>query len=281
TKGVFLSDQYFEDRLIHATHHLKGFRKLTGKNIPENTLELGTGWYPVVPVSLFLSGVSEVCSIDISKLTNKERLITTLMKFKEYLNDPEKKKLFSEIQINQERLLRLSELTGMASTLTEKEITDALHLRLEIINATNTGYPEHTFDLVHSNNTFEHIYPEVLKKILFEFNRITRKKTGVNSHFIDMSDHFAHFDTSISIYNFLKFSESQWKWIDNSIQPLNRLRFPDYIQMYRDLNIPVSYYENRPGDITQVRALKIDSSFKKYNPEELAISHSHIYSLSM
>lgn len=280
TKGVYLSDEYFEDRLAHAANHLKGYTQLTGKSIPERTLELGTGWYPVVPFTLFLCGSSQIHSIDISKLTNKERLITTLLKFKEYFDDSEKKKHFVSIPFLPDRLQLFNQLTENATTLSEAEISECLNLKLSVTDATKTNYENNYFDLVHSNNTFEHVYPEVLKKILVEFNRITKKKSGVNSHFIDMSDHFAHFDKTITIYNFLKFSEGEWKWIDNSIQPLNRLRFADYISMYNELNIPVSFFENRPGDISEVKSLEIDSAFKKYSFEEIAISHSHIYSLN-
>jgi len=91
TKGVYLSDEYFEDRLIHAANHLKAYKNLSGNLIPERTLELGTGWYPVVPFMLYLCGSKEIHSIDIASLTNKERLITTLRKFELYFNDPNKK----------------------------------------------------------------------------------------------------------------------------------------------------------------------------------------------
>ncbi len=56
TKGVYLSDEYFEDRLIHAANHLKGSKKLSGNTVPDKTLELGTGWYPVVPIVFYLCG---------------------------------------------------------------------------------------------------------------------------------------------------------------------------------------------------------------------------------
>lgn len=280
TKGVYLSEEYFEDRLIHATNHLKGFKNLTSTTTPERTLELGTGWYPVVPFTFYLCGVNEIHTIDISKLTSKERLITTLLKFKEYINSSEKKTFFEELPINPQRLQSFKNLIEVSSTLTEQQIADRLNLKLKIIDATKTDYQNDYFDLVHSNNTFEHVYPEILKKILMEFSRITKKRNGVNSHFIDMSDHFAHFDKSITIYNFLQFSESKWKWIDNSIQPLNRLRFPDYINLYKGLNLPISYFENRPGSLEEVNSIEIDSLFKKYSPIEIAISHPHIYSMN-
>lgn len=280
TKGVYLSDEYFEDRLIHAANHLKGYKKLSEITVPEKTLELGTGWYPVVPFAFYLCGSNEIHSIDIASLTNKQRLITTLEKFKEHLNDPGKKQFFDSMPINQQRLTKFNQLIRNAANLSESEILNNLNIHLSIIDAGKTNFQSGYFDLVHSNNTFEHVYPSVLKKILTEFFRITKKHKGVMSHFIDMSDHFAHFDKSITIYNFLQFSTGQWKWIDNSIQPLNRLRFPDYSSMYQSLNIPVSSVENRPGNINEVNSLRIDTSFKKYSAQELAISHSYIFSLT-
>jgi hypothetical protein len=278
TKGVNLSDEYFEDRLLHASNHLKGYRELSNLQIPEKTLELGTGWYPVVPFMFFLCGSREIHSIDIARLSNKERLVTTINKLAAALNDREKKHLFKTFDIIPERLSIFNELAINAPSRSETEILKELRLHFSVTDARATNFQDDYFDLVHSNNTFEHVYPEILKNILHEFARVTKKKSGVMSHFIDMSDHFAHFDKSITIYNFLRFSEDQWKWIDNSIQPMNRLRLPDYIQMYKELNIPVSLLENRPGRIRELESVKIDKTFSKYTKEENAISHSYVFS---
>jgi ubiquinone/menaquinone biosynthesis C-methylase UbiE len=136
----------------------------------------------------------------------------------------------------------------------------------------------HSIDLVHSNNTFEHVYPEILKDILREFARVT-KKEGLQSHFIDMSDHFAHFDKSITIYNFLKYSCKTWdKIIDNNVQPQNRWRFAQFINLYHHLDIPVSDSIVRKGDLEALKTVKIHSEWKQYSSEELAISHCYIFS---
>ena len=132
-------------------------------------------------------------------------------------------------------------------------------------------------DLIISNNTLEHIYPDVLIPILEEFIRLI-KSGGVQSHFIDMSDHFAHFDKSISIYNFLKFSNRQWKVIDNKIQPQNRLRYDDYIEIYGKIGMPVSKTKFRAGDSESLKSFNISKEFEKYSIERLAISHCYITS---
>jgi len=80
TKGVNLTDDYFYDRLGHARDHIKGFQKYSDKSIPATCLEIGTGWYPIVPVSFFILGADKIYSVDVSSLTSKERLRTTLTK---------------------------------------------------------------------------------------------------------------------------------------------------------------------------------------------------------
>jgi len=82
---------------------------------------------------------------------------------------------------------------------------------------------DNNIQLISSNNTYEHIYPEVLGGIIQRMWALLAPG-GIMSHFIDMSDHFAHMDRGIDIYNFLRFSEKQWDLIDNRIQPQNRWR---------------------------------------------------------
>ena len=44
-----------------------------GPGPPSLALELGTGWYPVVPVGLALTGVTRVVTVDVSSLLSPER----------------------------------------------------------------------------------------------------------------------------------------------------------------------------------------------------------------
>jgi hypothetical protein len=93
------------------------------------------------------------------------------------------------------------------------------------------------------------------------------------SHFVDMSDHFAHFDQAISIYNFLKFSDKQWQLIDNSVQPQNRWRLPDYLKLYDKLNLKILKLNTRKGSPELLSTIKINRKYKEITLEDLAISH--------
>jgi hypothetical protein len=275
TKGVFLSDEYFYDRMLHAQAHLEAFKKYSGKAIPRTSLELGMGWYPVVPISFFLVGTEQMYSADISFLTSKERVKTTIEKF---IQIEEKGVLKIHLPIKKERYARLTQILEDYETLSLEDILQQLKLTYLIEDARKISLPDSSIDIVHSNNTFEHIYPEILVPILKDFRRVVRKGDGVMSHAIDMSDHFAHFDKSINIYNFLQFSDSKWKWIDNSIQPQNRLRFDDYVNIYKDLNIPITEESHRPGRLDELKDIELDKKYRSHPLERLAISHCHLIS---
>jgi cyclopropane fatty-acyl-phospholipid synthase-like methyltransferase len=134
------------------------------------------------------------------------------------------------------------------------------------------------FDLVTSNNTFEHIYPQVLEPILRNLHDL-HKAGGIQSHFIDLSDHYAHMDGSINIYNFLRYSDSAWRIIDNSVQPMNRWRMPDYRQLYTKVGAQIIAENHRQGDVEALRSIPLADRFKAYSDAENAISHGYITSV--
>lgn len=248
------------------------YQKYSGKSFPENSLEIGTGWYPVVPIAFFLAGTTKIYSVDITFLTSKQRVKTTIEKF---LESFENGRLKEYVAVNDERMRALKDLFANYDSYTLQEVLQKLNVTYLVEDARKLSLPSDSIDLINSNNTFEHIYPEILIPILKEFKRVAKKQQGVMSHAIDMSDHFAHFDKSISIYNFLRFSATQWAWIDNSIQPQNRLRFSDYQKIFSDLKIPICEQTFRPGNIAEVEQTPMAKSFSAMRIEDVAISHSY------
>jgi hypothetical protein len=276
TKGVYLTEEYIIQRLELAKDHIDAYKNFSTKSIPISCLEIGTGWYPIVPISFFLIGSEKIYSVDISFLTNKERIKNTLIKFVE-LHEKDILSKYLENVIPERYNQLLATLQNFES-LSLEEIIQSFNITYLVQDARHLSLEDNSIDLVNSNNTFEHIYPEFLIPILKDFKRVVNKEHGIMSHFIDMSDHFAHFDKSISIYNFLQFTESQWKWIDNSIQPQNRLRIDDYKKIYNDLQIPITYETNRPGNVSELEKIKLTKEFAKKPKGIVAVSHCHFIS---
>jgi hypothetical protein len=275
TRGVRLTDDYFEDKLIHAQKHLHFYREIKGKDkFPQFCLELGTGWYPVVPLCFWLTGAEKIYTVDISRLLNKNAFLQTLIKFLEwhengslekYIHPKDERMKFIGDTINNHKGKGLPEL--LSSFNFSYIVDDASKIKLNNI------------DYITSNNVLEHIYPEFLISILNNLYFNVLKEGGMMSHFIDMSDHFAHADKSISIYHFLKFSDTQWKYIDNNVQPQNRLRLKEYESIFNRLKIPFHVNECRKGEPEILKTLKLDSRFSKFPIEETAISHAYVTSV--
>jgi ubiquinone/menaquinone biosynthesis C-methylase UbiE len=276
TGGIELTDLHWTDKLGCARDHISFYKNYNSKGLQGTTvLELGTGWYPIVPVCLYLSNADKIISIDIQSWMTKPFQLKALEKFIESRNKGELEGYLSEI--NEDRWHILEDILKNQKDLTKEDINKMINLETIIKDARNTALPDNSIDFISSNNTFEHIPKEILFQILKEFQRII-KVDGLMSHYIDMSDHFSHYDTSITNYNFLRFSKSVWNLIDNSIQPQNRLRFIDYKRMYEQLQIPVTKEIITDSKINQLKQVKTSKEFTNYTEDELVISHGYIIS---
>ncbi|OFY37441.1 MAG: hypothetical protein A2W91_14710 [Bacteroidetes bacterium GWF2_38_335] len=275
TKGVTLTNELFEAKLVQAEKHLGYYRVLNiNKGEVNSTLELGTGWFPVIPVCMFLAGADRIITVDISNLIKEKNLNITIEKFIEYFSNGKLQKLFPKVILSRFELIK----STYEETKSGQQTLQKLNIQTLICDARKLPISESQIDLITSNNTFEHIYPSILIDILSEFKRVS-KPGGVQSHFIDMSDHFAHLDKSITIYNFLRFSDKRWKFIDNNVQPQNRLRISDYRKLYNELEIPINEEEILPYDISKLEKIKLNKKYQGISTEILAVSHAHLASL--
>ena len=270
TKGVRLTDELFEDKLIHCSNHLKYFTTYA-TTAPLSSLEIGTGWYPIVPIGLYLFGFENIVSIDITDLLTTASVHQTIERYETYLTSGRLAPFLNKVDMD--RFAKLKEL--LKSNEPPHELLKKINVQVIIGDARKIDHPDGSYDLINSNNTFEHIYPEILIDIVKEFKRLL-KPTGIMSHQIDMSDHFAHLDKSITIYNFLKYSDKQWSVIDNTIQPQNRLRVSDFRKIFADLGLRVLHEQNREGDTNQIKAIRpsLDKKYNNYSDADLAVSHS-------
>lgn len=270
TKGLVLTDELFSMKLTHLQQHLYALDHHV--SIPrqnQTTLELGAGWYPVIPVGLFISGVPNIYTVDIAGLMSLENIKQVVEKFLELHKQQELIKLFPEI--NNDKILALEQVHAVD---TMEEALKLLNIKYLVGDLHQMEF-NNKFTLIHSNNTFEHIYPKVLEVMLLHFASIVEPQ-GAMSHFIDLSDHFSHMDKSISPFNFLKYSENQWALIDNSIQPQNRLRINSYRELLNKSGWEIVLEENTRAFLDPVLKSKISSNFKKTIDSDLTVTHSWI-----
>lgn len=106
------------------------------------------------------------------------------------------------------------------------------------MDAAETDFENTSLDACISTNTLEHIPKEGIVLIFKELYR-TLKKDGIVSARIDYSDHYAHTDPSISLLNYLKYSETEWLKYNHRSHYQNRLRHDDYVTLFADCGFKV------------------------------------------
>lgn len=229
TRGLRLTPAWIEDKLTHADRHIRHSRDFAGGIKGATVLEVGTGWYPAVPLFVWLCGAGSVVTADIRSHVSKDGFLNLMNELRSLARSGELERSLGAIDPN--RLDQFLETDFHARTLAE--LLDFFSIELVVGDLTHTGLGEATCDLIVSNNTLEHIPPKVLAAVLAKC-KLMLKSQGIMSHAIDLSDHFSHLDRSIGDLHFLRYSKRQWAWIDNRIQPQNRLRINEYRSFFRE-----------------------------------------------
>lgn len=102
-------------------------------------------------------------------------------------------------------------------------------------DAASTGLDGSIVDYHISTTVLEHIPEDNIKAIMVEAKRLL-KCDGVALHFIDLSDHFQHQDSSISKINFLRYSDTEWMRIaNNEFAYCNRMRASEFLRLFSEL----------------------------------------------
>ena len=268
-----ITDFLLEDRLAHVSRHLDAWKEFGHQTQAPVCLEIGTGWYPLVPLGMALSGVKKVYSVDVNQHTQEtahQKLFAALTEAKQ------QGKLTTYLpQIQPERWETFEQL------LSQKVSVSHLYERLNIVFLTGVlgGLPAlpEPIDLIHSNNTFEHIPAEQIPSLLIAI-RNALGPTGICSHYIDLTDHYSYFDSNLSPFNYLRFSESRWNLIENSFQSQNRLRVNQWLNLMNEANLPVIWQDNESGIQDDLKKFRPAAPFAQMDEQDLLVRYTHLVS---
>jgi hypothetical protein len=264
----------FNARLDVANSHLKFYHSHVG-GLPKAVLELGSGWQPIVPVAFWLCGTSgTLTSIDIEDLRREEQVFDMLKTFEE-LEPGELLRRLPLLRMDRFRRLQ-DEVRTMDPSGAQRFLMEA-GIRFVVGDACRTDFPSHHFDQIISNYTFEHIPRATLEGILAEFRRVL-SPTGLMTHLIDMSDHYSHFDPSITPYNFLRYPRWRWRWFNNSLQYQNRLRASDYRALHIAAGLQILEERLGTNRMGELDAVPLAPEFEGYSRTDLAATHAWLVS---
>jgi len=272
TRTLDLSPERFTQRLEYCQRHLEHFfdlRPQRGEGF--SVLELGTGWYPVVPAGLYLCGATEIWTIDIAPHLRPDRVVRALRLLAEYAERGQLQKYLPQAQPGRMAALRRT-LNGAAAK-TGEALLKELNIHVLVRDAQNTGLGPASIDLFVSNGVLEYIPRQVVANMLAEFKRLA-KPGAVFSHFINLSDEYAQFDRSISQFNFLKYSDRQWRWLDSPLTPKSRLRISDYRELFAQTGCRIIREDDLSGAVCDLEGIRLAPRFQSYSQADLLVLRS-------
>ncbi|HLH65041.1 MAG TPA: class I SAM-dependent methyltransferase [Solirubrobacteraceae bacterium] len=275
--GGGVGEAMFERKLGQCARHLEAYASVRGSDArPASAIELGTGHAPIVPVALALAGVERVLTVDIRPLLAASATARTVELFARHLQAgwPD----CPIAPLDPGRVGALLAEAGARSRPTVSSVTagDArpeaslgrLGVSVMLGELADLRLAEGSLQLLVSNNTLEHIPEAQLEPVLRELRRVAAPE-AVMSHFVDISDHYAHFDRSISEFNYLRFSDRSWRLFNNALHHQNRLRASDYVRIVEDAGFKVVATEEQRGEARELARITPAPRFRAYSQSDL------------
>jgi SAM-dependent methyltransferase len=239
-------------------------------------VEVGTGWIPLDAIGFWMCGAAQVVTFDLNRLLDTRllaRALETMTRRRQELIT-----MWRSIASEAEVAERLDRVARSIARPMEFLREVGIDYRAPG-DATTTGLADGSIDAHFSYNVFEHVPAEPIEKILAEARRIL-KPGGVCVHYVDPSDHFAHFDRTITRVNFLRFDPVGWERIaGNRFAYHNRLRDGDYRAMFARAGLELVFcrFDVEPRSLAALRnGLPLAEPWRGRNPEELA-RHNLVY----
>ncbi|MEQ8361400.1 MAG: hypothetical protein RH948_00955 [Cyclobacteriaceae bacterium] len=211
--------------------------EIAGKKI----VEIGSGWLPALPYDLvFQYGAKEVLTFDI----NQHFQTSTIRKFNALY-----KSQFQDLGLPKDKL---------PDPVKYYPNVNVLDQRLE----------KGSIDGLVTRNVLEHIDSidlELIHKQAFAY----LKPDAFIIHQISPSDHRAYTDKSLSLWDFLQYSKEEWNGIQTRFDYHNRLRMPEYIDLFQRCDFNVNFLSFKSARNGQKLPQKIHADFQKFTEEEL------------
>lgn len=237
------------DNLINTVENLKqmqaGLSSLERSFRGSTVLEIGSGWFPTIPLLLAKEGIKHVYMTDLTPHMDEVTFKATL----EYLRQH-----FPEA-IYLQKINRLEDIPA------------------SYMSPFDPGQlPDKSIDYVISRTVLEHIPPEAIID-LFSALRPKLAPDGLMVHLIDNSDHLEFNDKSISRINFLTWGERKHSLINFLMKDgENRLRHHEYPALFKRAGFSVlsekAIIHHATNEIANT--LKLSSPYSEMAPEQLS-----------
>jgi SAM-dependent methyltransferase len=230
-------------------------------------LEIGTGWFPTLPLCWSLAGAASVVTFDLTRhldLSLTMRLLELLETQLPLISRAGARNI-ERVEADYERLKGASSVG---------DLLDRARVEYRApVDVTKSGLPAESVDVVFSNSVLEHVPPDVISEMMQESLRVLRRG-GLALHSANCGDHYAYFDKSITSINYLTFTEREWRFWNNKLLFQNRLRPSDFLGLVEMAGLQIMWTRVNPRRdlLDALPTLRIAPEFRSYPREQLCSS---------
>ncbi|EDP94500.1 hypothetical protein KAOT1_06172 [Kordia algicida OT-1] len=212
--------------------------------------ELGSGWAPIIPYFfMYFKHVKKVVTYDINEHYDSK----TIAKLNQYFK--------TEFKIDVATEKDTYDLPSNISYYPNKNLAEVGSISHEPV------------DLIFSRFVLEHIPPKELAEIHRNFAKNLPKPFYI-LHMISPSDHRAYDDKLLSYYDFLKYSKEEWQKQHTKFDYHNRLRLPDYLEIFKNegfevVSLDYDTCDKNSEKYKKFKELTLHKDYDNYTEEEL------------
>ncbi len=245
----------------------------------KRAVEIGTGWAPILPMFFWLYGLKECHTFDILRLLRPTFIRQTALEIDRHCS--QNRDLMTAWR-NRNTALENRRLPVLRRLIEDRASPEAILRECGITyhapaDASQTGFSTASFDIVFSNLVLGEIPIKSLDAIFSEAYRVIRPG-GFMLHVIDLGDQFAGGQTGITKVNFLKFSEKEFSKYNSVINFQNRLRAPDYRQLFEKHGFKILCWHIRIDQeaLRHINDIKVHSDFSSHSLEDLCTNTIYV-----
>ncbi len=213
----------------------------------KSVIEIGSGWLPIMPYFFkYLGNASRVETYDLNEHYNKKNIKNLNREFTEKFGLPVKSA--EKVKFNLPDGIEYYPKTDLTQT------------------------PIKNAGVVFSRFVLEHVSPLGIKKMHQKFKKEIPQAYII--HLISPSDHRAYVDKKLSNQDFLRYSEHEWNKKQTRFDYHNRLRLPQYIQIFEDIGYEILLLEYEPAKenseaFRKFKLVPLHPAYQEYSDEEL------------
>ncbi len=229
--------------------------------------EFGAGWDLIGAICMWALGVDRQTVVDINPNLGLDLVNDTIHRF---ATDADRLERLLGARLRRPDDSPMADVTELATRfgITYLAPQDARAMPLA----------DASVDFITNTFTLEHIPPDDIDAILREARRLMAPGAIISSQ-IDMQDHYHYVQSTVSVYNYLRYTRWRWRWLNSPLHWQNRLRHSQYVQLFERAGFElVSDDPATPTsqDLAELREIEIAPAFARFSIIDLGTKHTHV-----